>query len=284
MTARTEPTIILRDISSLAEIREVEELQKEVWGMTDRDIVPLTQLIAAREVGGSLIGAFDGNRLVGFVYGFPGFESGHPIIHSHMAAVKQSYRGHQLGYQLKLAQREKSLAQGINRMSWTFDPLQSLNAHFNFSKLGVVSDQYRVDFYGETSSSFLHRSGTDRLWVSWLLDSPRVKQRLDLKSRVGPSINKLESIAHLIRVGSRGRPIRNEKAETLALSQLIIEIPAQQVEDPELLCDWRDATRRAFTEALAAGYLVEEFYYDSQSFRSIGKYLLNAGKRNVAWN
>jgi predicted GNAT superfamily acetyltransferase len=120
--------------------------------------------------------------------------------------------------------------------------------------------------------------------VSWLLDSPRVKQRLDLKSRVGPSINKLEGMAHLIRVGSRGRPIRNEKAETLALSQLIIEIPAQQVEDPELLCDWRDATRRAFTEALAAGYLVEEFYYDSQSFRSIGKYLLNAGKRNVAWN
>ncbi|MCI0665226.1 MAG: GNAT family N-acetyltransferase [Acidobacteria bacterium] len=284
MTASTEPAIILRDISSIAEMREVEELQKEVWGMSDRDIVPLTQLIAAREVGGILIGAFDGNSLVGFVYGFPGFESGHPVIHSHMAAVKQSYRGHQLGYQLKLAQREQALAQGIKCMSWTFDPLQSLNAHFNFSKLGVVSNQYRVDFYGETSSSFLHRGGTDRLWVSWLLDSPHVKQRLDLKSRVEPSFNELESLAHLTRVGSKGRPIRNERAEALTLPQLIIEIPAQELEDPGLVFDWRDATRLAFTKALGAGYLVEEFYFDSPSHRTIGKYLLNAGKRNVAWN
>src|SRR5262245_45476466 len=284
MTAKTESTITLRDISSISEMREVEELQKEVWGMTDRDIVPLTQLIAAREVGGVLIGAFDGNRLVGFVYGFPGFESGHPVIHSHMASVKQPYRGQQLGYQLKLAQREKTLAQGIKRMSWTFDPLQSLNAHFNFSKLGVVSNQYRVDFYGETSSSFLHRGGTDRLWVSWLLDSPRVKQRLEVKSQVEPSFKELEGLAHLIRVGSKSRPIRNEKAEALTLPQLIIEIPAQELEDPELVDDWRGATRLAFTEALGAGYLVEEFYYDSLSHRTVGKYLLNAGKRNVAWN
>jgi chorismate synthase len=284
MTARTEPTITLRDISSIAEMREVEELQKEVWGMSDRDIVPLTHLIAAREVGGILIGAFAGNCLVGFVYGFPGFESGHPVIHSHMAAVKESYRGRQLGYQLKLAQREKTLNQGINRMSWTFDPLQSLNAHFNFSKLGVVSNQYRVDFYGETSSSFLHRGGTDRLWVSWLLDSPRVNQRLDVKSPVEPSFHELEGLAHLVRVGSKSRPLRNERAEALTLPQLIIEIPAQELEDPGLVLDWRDATRLAFTKALGAGYLVEEFYYDSLSHRKIGKYLLTAGKRNVAWN
>jgi predicted GNAT superfamily acetyltransferase len=278
MTARTEPTITLREISSIDEMREVEELQKEVWGMTDRDIVPLTQLVAAREVGGILIGAFDGNLMVGFVYGFPGFESGHSVIHSHMAAVKQSYRGRQLGYQLKLAQREKALAQGIRHMSWTFDPLQSLNAHFNFSKLGVVSDQYRIDFYGETSSSFLHRGGTDRLWVNWLLDSPRVKERLEIKSRVEPSFNELERIAYLIRVGNKNQPIINEWAEAFTLPQLIIEIPALHPEDPRLLRDWCEATRRAFTEALAAGYMVEEFYYDRLSIRSVGKYLLKAGK------
>src|SRR5262245_65428868 len=117
MTARTEPAITLRDISSIAEVREVEELQKEVWGMNDRDIVPLTQLIAAREVGGILIGAFDGSTLVGFVYGFPGFESGHPVIHSHMAAVKKYHRGHQLGYHLKLVTRDLRLHQGKQRMS-----------------------------------------------------------------------------------------------------------------------------------------------------------------------
>ena len=92
-----------------------------------------------------------------------------------MLAVKTAYRNHDLGYKLKLAQRERVLAQGIERMTWTFDPLQSLNAYFNFGKLGVVADAYKIDFYGEATSSFLQKIGTDRLWVSWLLNSERVR-------------------------------------------------------------------------------------------------------------
>ena len=96
-----------------------------------------------------------------------------------MLAVRPEYRNSNLGYRLKLAQRERALASGLTRMTWTFDPLQSLNAHFNFAKLGVVSDRYEVNFYGEETSSFLHRTGTDRLWVSWPLDSFRVTRRVE---------------------------------------------------------------------------------------------------------
>ncbi|PYS40368.1 MAG: hypothetical protein DMF71_13430 [Acidobacteria bacterium] len=177
------PTIVIRDIEHLSEMSEVETLQKDVWGSDDLDVVPLTMLVATREVGAVLVGAYDGASLVGFVYGFPGYENGRLVHHSHMLAVKSAYRNFNLGYKLKLAQRERVLAQGINRITWTFDPLQSLNAYFNFGKLGVLADTYKINFYGEATSSFLHQIGTDRLWVTWSLDSPRVRERLQPWSR-----------------------------------------------------------------------------------------------------
>ncbi|MGH9915809.1 MAG: GNAT family N-acetyltransferase, partial [Pyrinomonadaceae bacterium] len=162
MSGTTEKSsIIIRDIELFSEMREVEALQREVWACEDRDLVPLSIFAATKEVGAILIGAFDGSSLVGFAYGFVGYEKGHVMHHSHMLAVSPSYRNFNLGHRLKLAQRERALAQGITRMSWTFDPLQSLNAHLNFAKLGVVADTYKINFYGEATSSFLHQIGTD---------------------------------------------------------------------------------------------------------------------------
>jgi len=173
------PAIVIRDIEQVSEVHAVEELQKEVWGLPDLDVVPLSHLIAVRAAGGVLLGAFDRETLVGFVYGFISYEYGQMAHHSHMLAVKSTHRNLDLGHKLKLAQRERVLTQGISLMTWTFDPLQSLNAYFNFNKLGVLADQYKVDFYGADASSFLHRNGTDRLWVAWLLTSRRVNERLN---------------------------------------------------------------------------------------------------------
>jgi predicted GNAT superfamily acetyltransferase len=158
--------------------------------------------------------------------------------HSHMLAVKNAYRNFNLGYKLKLAQREEVLAQGINLITWTFDPLQSLNAYFNFVKLGVVCDRYMINFYGEEASSFLHQSGTDRFWVKWLLTSDRVVKRL------GAAKAELESPS----------------------DKLVIEIPADvNALSLENAIEWRQRTRRAFTEALEAGYVVRDFYRDGEN-------------------
>ena len=119
------PAIVIRDIDGGAEMRAVEELQKEVWGVPDLDVVPLSQLVAAKAAGGVLLGAFDHETLVGFVYGFVSYEHGEVTHHSHMLAVRPAFRNFDLGRRLKLAQRERVLAQGINIMTWTFDPLQS---------------------------------------------------------------------------------------------------------------------------------------------------------------
>lgn len=245
-TARETSEIVIREVETSAEIRAVEELQKEVWGIPDLDVVPATHLIAAKAAGGVLLGAFDHDTLAGFVYGFVAQEDGRIAHHSHMLAVKHEYRNFNLGYKLKVAQRDEVLAQGIDLITWTFDPLQSLNAYFNFTKLGVIADRYVINFYGEEAASFLHQTGTDRFWVKWLLTSDRVVQRL-----------------------LTAKPVLENPAD-----KLLIEIPANinavQQESPELARDWRDRTRRAFTDALAAGYVVRDFYRNE----TVGTYIL----------
>lgn len=279
MLTELSSQVLIRDIASLEEVRAVEELQKDVWGLEDLDITPLTHLVAARECGGQLVGAFDDHTLAGFVYGFVGVENARTIHHSQMLAVRSAYRGLDVGYRLKLAQRERVLAQGITRITWTFDPLQSLNAHFNFCKLGVVSDSYKTNFYGEESSSFLHSIGTDRLWLTWMLEGSHVRQRMK-KERPAEPIN-AES-PPLIHVEPDGSPGPLNLHEGLTGERAFIEIPADinalQRQSPDLAVLWRESTRRAFTEALTAGFLVESFSRQTRGERSVGVYLLNRGR------
>ena len=233
-------TIVIRDIESLAEMREVEQLQREIWGVEDLEVYPALALKPQKEVGAILIGAFADGRLVGFVFGFPGILNGETIIHSDMLGISAAYRSHNLGYLLKRAQREAALALGVKRITWTFDPLQSRNAHLNFNKLGVIADRYYVDYYGVTSS-FLHRFGTDRLWVTWLLDSERVKSRMERNT--------------------------SPPATAIRAGDVVIEIPCEITSNHE---HWRLTTREAFTRALDAGYIVEEFLVTE----NLGKYVL----------
>lgn len=256
--------IVIRDIESLTEMREVEQLQREIWGVDDLEVYPALALKPQTEVGAILMGAFDDGRMVGFVFGFPGILDGETIIHSDMLGIREEYRSKNLGYLLKLAQRDAAIARGVKRVTWTYDPLQSRNAHFNFGKLGVIADRYYVDYYGVTSS-FLHRFGTDRLWVTWLLESERVKSRVEGKSLTRPPVSELPS---LVRVGEDLEPV---EGDPISGPQVIIEIPGELKAHHER---WRAATRQAFTSAIDAGYVVEEFYVTTRSERKIGQYVL----------
>jgi len=256
----------------------LKQFRRKCGGLPDLDVVPLSHLVATKAGGGVLLGAFEGEILIGFAYGFVSHEHGTVAHHSHMLAVKPAYRNFNLGYKLKLAQRERVLAQGINVMTWTFDPLQSLNAYFNFNKLGVVSDQYFINFYGEDAASFLHRNGTDRLWGTWLLTSRRVSGRLE---GTVPALE-LEKVIPLVQLGRDESPRRNNLAEGLSHEQALIEIPADinhlERRSGESAFEWREATRLAFTEAIAAGYLVTDFYRQSRGEQRLGTYLLSRGK------
>jgi predicted GNAT superfamily acetyltransferase len=255
--------------------------------MADEDALPLTVAIALRAAGNIFVGAFDKDnekeKLVGFAFGFFGREHGQATIHSHMLAVLDAYRHLDLGSRLKQAQRERAMAIGVHEMTWTYDPLQSRNAHFNFSKLGVVSDTYKVDFYGPETSSMLHRNGTDRLWVRWILNSRRVRDRLAGKStnaRV-ETLDAMRLLAPLVRFDPSGKPGRADLAEALARQRVSIEIPGDILEvertDMGLAREWRDATRWAFREAVKAGFFVAEFCRSIRGQQGPGAYLLQRG-------
>jgi len=285
------PQISIRDLRTIDELNQLKAVEKEVWGMTEEDALPLTVAIALKAAGNIFVGAFDKDKLdrerhgkeklVGFAFGFLGREQGAPTIHSHMLAVLDQYRHLDLGARLKQAQRERALAMGVGEMTWTFDPLQSRNAHFNFAKLGVVSETYKVDFYGPETSSMLHRNGTDRLWVRWLLESRRVRDRLAGKSARPETLDALRLLAPLVRFNGNGRPERADLADSLSRQRVSIEIPgdilAVESADMGLAREWREATRWAFRESLKAGFFVAEFCRSLRGQQGPGAYLLQKG-------
>jgi chorismate synthase len=272
---RTEAaTIVIRDIDELPEMREVEALQKEVWGVEDREVFPALGMIPLKEVGAILLGAFAEKQMVGFVFGFPGFDHGQPILHSDMLAVKGEFRAHGLGYRLKLAQRERALANGIDTITWTFDPLQALNAHLNFGKLGVTADRYCTDYYGKTTS-FLHSTGTDRLWVTWRLNSGRVQNRIRPGYAESPTAP--GEVPIILTITDKQVPIEIPDVNAV---RKVLEIPADinrlLKENRALALRWREATRKVFTRTISEGFVVEDFYLVERNNDRVGRYLLTA--------
>jgi predicted GNAT superfamily acetyltransferase len=281
MSEAPQKPVTIRDLQSFEDLEQAEALEREVWGLADRDVMPMALMIATKEAGSVWIGAFDGPKLAGFVFGFLAMEGGHVTLHSHMLAVREPYRDLDLGYKLKLAQRERTLAMRVPEVTWTFDPLQSRNAHLNFGKLGVVSDIYKVDFYGPQTSSVLHQNGTDRLWVRWPLTSRRVRDRLLGKDYRLEALDALSHLQPLVQFNGDGKPHRNDLVTALARQRIAIQIPsdigAVEQKDPGLAREWREATRWAFTEALRAGFFVAEFARTVRGKQGPGNYLLEKG-------
>jgi predicted GNAT superfamily acetyltransferase len=281
--AKLRPTITIRDLQALEDLQQIAEVEREVWGLTEADVTPLTLTVALQAAGSILLGAFDGRKLVGFAFGFLGAEHGRLAVHSHMLAVRDPYRNQRLGYKLKLAQRERALAirvsdARVQEVTWTFDPLQSRNAHLNFSMLGVVSDTYKPDFYGPKTSSVLHRNGTDRLWVKWPLASRRVRDRVEGRQNRLEVLDAISVLTPLLRFNGEGKPVSTDLKAALGRQRIAIEIPSDignvERKDPGLAQEWRHQTRWAFTEALQAGFLVAEFCRTVRGQQGPGVYLL----------
>jgi predicted GNAT superfamily acetyltransferase len=177
-TLKTD-AIVIRKCSGIDEMRACVDLQKEVWNFTDAELVPLRLFVVAEKVGGQVIGAFEGNELIGFALAVPGARRGHAYLHSHMLAVRASSRNSGLGRRIKLFQRDDALARGFDLVEWTFDPLEIKNAHLNMMRLGAITRRYNINQYGITSSPLQGGLPTDRLVAEWWLRSKRVQKLLD---------------------------------------------------------------------------------------------------------
>lgn len=237
--------IVVRSAQTHAELRACVDLQIAVWGFDPVDAVPFNQLHAAHEWGGRVLVAVDDGRVVGFVYGFGGRQYGRPALCSHMLAVLPEYRGRDLGVQLKLAQGRWARANGYDLMTWTYDPLEAVNANLNIGRLGGIARQYLVNHYGELSGGLISGLPTDRLLLEWHLQSPRVSAILDGEV-----------------------PAASEGALQVEIPKSIQRIKG---ENPDFALRWRLQVREQLHTALANGYAVTGFRLEPDA----GVYLLN---------
>ena len=171
--------ITIRKCEGIEEFNACVALQKEVWNFADIDLIPLRMFVVSQKIGGQIIGAFASGELVGFAFSIPGSRSGHAYLHSHMLAVRSTFRNHGLGRRLKLAQRDDALQRGFELLEWTFDPLEIKNAHLNLVRLGAIVRRYSINHYGFSSSPLQGGLPTDRLVAEWWLKSKRVVNLLD---------------------------------------------------------------------------------------------------------
>lgn len=204
--------IEVRHCSGLAEYEECVRIQRVTWG--DDLIVPSGLSRVAQRTGGQVLGAFLGQRMVGFTLAFAGIRSGEPFLHSHQTAVLPEFRDSGVGRRLKLFQRQDALKRGIRLVEWTFDPLELKNAHFNLVRLGAIARVLIPNCYGITGSALHAGLPTDRLVAEWWLDSPRVKSIL--ADNALPSANAAQrvSLPANIREIKAADPAEGERIQT----------------------------------------------------------------------
>jgi predicted GNAT superfamily acetyltransferase len=269
----------IRPLTTLEDCRQVAALEREIWGYTDaEDVVPPPVLIVSVKRGGILIGGFDdGGRMKGFVYSMPGVKNGQLTQWSHMLGVVPDARAAGLGATLKLAQRDAALEAGITLIEWTFDPLQALNAHFNFAKLGVVVEDYEENFYGESSSPLHAATPTDRFVAEWHITRPHVERRI---AAWGHPVVRDQSVAGAVLVNpsvpSDAGPAPGPANPNVDERRLLVEIPVgftgMQIAHPTLAREWRMQTREIFQSCFARKYRVVDFFLSRDAGR--GHYLL----------
>ena len=166
--------IEIRALTKHSEYFDAVQLQRLIWNWQDVDLIPVRFFVVASEIGGQILGAFDGDFMAGFLLAVPGLTPQAKVfLHSHMLGVLPEYRNSGAGRMLKLAQKDDALARGIDLVEWTFDPLELKNAYFNIEKLGVLVRAYRPNHYGVTSSALQAGLPTDRCVAEWHLREPR---------------------------------------------------------------------------------------------------------------
>ncbi len=259
--------IEIRELSTLEEFQRCVEIQKEVWGFDDPyDIVPLPLLMVSQRMGGVVLGAFQGDRMIGFVYSLPGTHHGRNAQWSHMLAVVPELRNSDIGYELKMAQYRMSQQLHADFIEWTFDPLESRNAYFNLSKLGCIVKEYEINIYGETSSPLHGGMPTDRLIAHW---------EIPPTSKTFPQWTTLPEAPALVTSSSAWKDdLRMIDSVRLDLNEpfLFVEIPVDnqklRTESKDASLQWRLKTRDVFIHYLANGYVVYSFlrWQNSRSF------------------
>ncbi|RIK31185.1 MAG: hypothetical protein DCC56_03070 [Anaerolineae bacterium] len=283
------PALTIKLIESPEEMTAIEALQREVWLGSETDVVPAHVFIAAIHNGGLVLGAYENEKLVGFVFGFPGLDStpdGPRAKHcSHMMGILPGHRDSGVGFALKRAQWQMVRHQGLDHITWTYDPLLSRNAYLNLTKLGAVCNIYRRSEYGDMRDGLNAGLPSDRFQVDWWINTRRVERRLGKRARKPLKLDDfskadLQPLYTLHpSAGNWARPPEHfsHLEGRLALAEIPSDFNALKQEDFALARDWRFFTREVFETAFHAGYIATDFIFDND--RSF--YVLSHGETTL---
>jgi chorismate synthase len=284
-TPRYAPSIgvDIRTLTQIADMLPIEELQHAIWGY-DKPY-PARLLLVIAETGGQVLGAYWQGRMIGFAFmlyarGHRGVE---PYFHSQLVGVLPEYRDKNIGFLLKTAQRQYALDLGIDKIEWTFDPLQGRNGYFNVRKLGTVIRRYRPDYYGRLDSTFTHAIASDRCFAEWFVRTPRVEARLaarepgqTLEAALRPPYVSCTRVEH----SSGDAPHLVEYRLGLEAERLVVEVPSDFqsiMADMSLAEAWRSKTRDIFLHYLnERRYVVTDCVSGMEGGRRRNLYVLSA--------
>lgn len=264
VTSGANPNLTVKMIESVRDMKFTHGIQRNVWGYRDASIIPFTQLISIQNNGGLVLGAYLNERLVGFLFGFLGRSGDKLYMFSQRMGVLPQVQSQGIGRQLKLAQREAVLAQGIDLIVWTYDPLEGKNAMLNIERLGGITRTYARDIYGRVDNPLQSGLATDRFLVEWKLNHPHVLERLDA-AQTTPSPETWEEAYRLVNYANWGSELPRPIAADLDLNDdvLLVQVPANlqaiRRRDLKVAAGWRNTTRVIFESYFARGYAVTGF-------------------------
>lgn len=231
----SDSCVAIRECSSIEDFQQCIELERAVWKDDDIGIMPIRLYMISKACNAPTIGAFESSgRLVGFVHTMIALMDRHVVYHSHLAAVLEDLRHQDIGFRMKLAQRQHAIKAGVPLIIWTFDPLQSRNAHLNINKLGAVIRRYEVNYYSEgLSTVFDSDVPSDRIFAEWWVSSVHVESVL-----------------------AGNRPYVGGQAKSVLIPEDINRVSSRSVEEH---LKWRIRVREGFQRALDSGLIVRGF-------------------------
>jgi predicted GNAT superfamily acetyltransferase len=249
-----------------AQARAAVRVLTRIWPQPDGHD-PVTPELAwvFAHTGNYVALALVGDTVVGSAIGFRALDAAGPYLHSHIAGVVPEWQGSNIGFALKEHQRSWAIDAGLERVTWTFDPLVARNAYFNVSKLGARLTGYHVNFYGQMDDGINNGDETDRCVATWDLRASRVEAAARGEFDV-PDIGALSGagVPAVIRVGPAGEPVVSPRPDADALLlQLPVDVVAMRAADPGLGRAWRESLREVLVGAFADGFEVTGVSRDS---------------------
>ncbi|WP_261179483.1 GNAT family N-acetyltransferase [Anaerobacillus sp. CMMVII] len=250
-------TLEIRPLQSIEELEIVKKLEERIWSIDDA--VPVNQTAAAVKNGGLVLGAFIHMELVGFQYSFPGFNGKNIYLVSHSLGIHPDYRKYGIGEKLKWAQKKMALELGYELITWTYDPLETVNGYLNLHKLGAVCSTYIENAYGEMADNLNAGLPTDRFLVEWEIKRPCNKKTelidIDQPLTISTSLQDQFLVPGKIDLGQNQGTV-------------VIPVPGNFQEmkncDFPLALKWRNVTRDVFSHYLRLGWVVTDLIKDSK--------------------